>query len=89
MTRNMDMVFILIQMVDPTKDNGKMGSNMVKEFSLLHKELRDKESGMKVRELNGQMKMISKKKCKYNDHKLLQTILYDSNFNEKQEFDFI
>ena len=72
MTKNTDMVFTPIQMVDPTKDNGKMVNNMEKEFSLLHKELKDKEFGMKERESNGWMKTNSKnKKCKYNDHKLL------------------
>lgn len=64
------MEFIRTQTADPTKVNGKMGSNTARESSLLLKVHKDKEFGTKVRELNGWMKMKSKKnnKCKYNDN---------------------
>ena len=62
------MEFIPTLMADPTKANGKTENNMVKEFSLLLKVLKDKESGTKERESNGWMKMMSKNnKCKYNE----------------------
>jgi hypothetical protein len=71
MIKNTVMEFTPTQMADPTKVNGKMESNTVREFLSLLKVLKDKEFGTKVRESNGWMKMKSKnKKCKYNERYL-------------------
>lgn len=53
MIKNMDMVYILIQMVVHIEENGQMASNMVKVYLLLPKDQRKKAFGMKVKELNG------------------------------------
>jgi len=53
MIKNMDMVYILIQMVVHIEENGQMASNMVKVYLLLPKDQRKKVFGMKVKELNG------------------------------------
>ena len=50
MTRNTVMESILIQMADPTKDNGQMESSTEKDFSSHHKELKEKEFGTRVKE---------------------------------------
>ena len=52
-TRNMVMEFILTPMVDLTKDNGLTENSTVRVSSLLLRELRGKESGMKARESSG------------------------------------
>jgi hypothetical protein len=53
MIKNMDMVYILIQMVVHIEENGHMASNMVKVYLLLLRDQRKKAFGMKVKELNG------------------------------------
>ena len=65
--------FTLTQMEDRIKDTGKMENNMEKEFSLLPKVLRDKESGMKANARGGLMRMNNKKRWKYHDVNVLYT----------------
>ena len=56
----MVMVFIPTQMVDHTKDNGRMANNTVKASLLLLKVPKEEESGMKEKGQNGLTKMKSK-----------------------------
>ena len=56
MIRNTVLESTRIQMAVLIKDSGPTESNMVKVFSLLLKVPSAKESGMKVRGLNGSMK---------------------------------
>ena len=51
------MEYILTLMVDHTRVNGSMASNMVKVFLSHQLEHKEKVSGMKVNALNGMMKM--------------------------------
>jgi hypothetical protein len=57
MTKSMDMEYIHILMEDHIKVNGQMENNMVKASLLLLKVLKEKEYGMKVKELDGLMIM--------------------------------
>ena len=50
MIKSMDMEYTPILMADHTKDNGRKVSSMEKEYSLPHKELKEKVFGMKVKE---------------------------------------
>jgi len=51
--RNKDMELLPDQMVENTRDFGLMGNSMGKGFISLHKEIKEKESGMMEKESNG------------------------------------
>ena len=55
MIKSMDMEYTPILMADHTKDNGRKVSSMEKEYSLPHKELKEKVFGMKVSSLKNKI----------------------------------
>jgi len=58
MIKNTGMVNLPGLMAEYIKDNGKMGNNMEKEFILIKVKLKERENGMKEKELNGLNKLM-------------------------------
>ena len=68
-TKKKAMEFTPTLMAGLTKETGRTESNMVREYLSHHKAPRDKESGMKAKELNGWTRKNKNKKWKFNEEK--------------------
>lgn len=66
MIRNKALAFLLSEMAESTKDNGKMESNTEREFSK-KTILLEKEYGMRVKGSNGWINKNKSKTLKAND----------------------